>query len=446
MENGDDIPDAFDPQCAGYLARSRFKPSLRTRLPRLEGSHTPRPVWPRFSSMRRYLPVSVLTVMVYVFFLRIMMLYWWLLFNETMFVRFWGSRVMAGVSMLGWFEVLNVGFIVWIVLDFFVASRDRRKIGRGQKVGYVAALVLLGAMQFTYNRLGCAGDYLYWLAVRDDHAHPSLMLRIPPAQVPGEDQPMTFEQCPVGLLLDTDPGWAHRHYKFFTWAETAPNRFKRPASHQRVERGEAPAEMRRRAAQANPRWLLIVLSHEVDFDWRQVVDVCGEAFEAGFERVFLSDRHRLRGYGGTPPPNVKTGWYFSIAVVLPVEPTGWRQGIGRECAGKGLVRVWACRGFTDWPWALAKERPGSWRPSNSGGGRTRTMYYVDSEGRPYGNGYGVEKTERIQEMITREAQWRSDMGQQNLALWIWADGRVPYKDIRPLVDVVTQTRWDPNGR
>ncbi len=454
METDNDIPDAFDPKCAGYLARSRFKPSLRTRLPRFEGSRIPRPVWPRLSSMRRYLPVSVLTAMVYVFWFRIMFLYWVLVFNETMFIRFWSRRVMAGVSMLGWFKLLNVVFIVWIVLDFFVASRDRRKIGRGQKVGYVAALVLLGAMQLMYDRLDYACDYLYRLAVSDDHAHPSLMLRIPPAQVPGEDQPMTFEQCPVGLLLDTDPNCNNMHFcLFFNWEETAPNQFKRRAIQQSYLVDEMSAEMRRRAAQANPRWLMIDLTPRSQFTWSEIVDFCSEAFEAGFERVFLNDRQfRRHACFGTPPPNMKMGRFFSVAEVLPVQPTGWRQGIGPEYAGKGLVRVWACRGIADSPWHLPHEQPGTPVPREiriwSGPERHLNHYVVDSEGWPsWGRVWfgREEEPKRLEAAISREAKWRSDMGQRDLALWIWANGRVPYKEIAPIVKVVSRTRWDPNA-
>jgi hypothetical protein len=173
--------DFLDPRKPGYLARSRFKPSLRAQVPFANGSRTPRKVWPRLSSMRRYLPVSVLTVLVYVLLLR-MMLLWTFAFDETGTVIFWRSRAVAGVSMLGWLELLNVAFIVWVGLDFFIACLDRRRPGLGQKVGYVSALVLLGILQLAYNRLDYATDYLQQLAVKDDLAHPLLMLRIPPEQ------------------------------------------------------------------------------------------------------------------------------------------------------------------------------------------------------------------------------------------------------------------------
>ena len=267
---------------------------------------------------------------------------------------------------------------------------------------------------------------------------------------------MTFEQCPVGVLLDTDPNCDNMDfYLFFNWEETAPNRFKRQTAQQSFFVWEMPAQMRRRAAQANPRWLMIDLTNRADFSWWEIVDVCAGAFEAGFERVFLSDqRFRDRGYFGTPPPNVKTGRFFSVAEVLPVQPTGWRQGIGPEYEGKGLVRVWACRGMADSPWQLPLEQLGTPIPRaiQIGPGHMPylTHYIVDFEGQPSDWGWvhfeEDEEPERPEKKIAREAKWRSDMGQRDLALWIWADDRVPYKDIAPLVEMVSRTQWDPNGR
>jgi len=446
MENGPDITDIFDPRRPGYLARSRIKRSMRTRLPRLEGARIPRQAWSRFSSVRRYLPVSVLTVMAYVFLLRIMMLHWGLLFNETMFIRFWSSHVMAGVSMLGWFEVLNVVMAVWVALDFFVASRDRRRIGRGQKWGYIAALVLLGAMQLAYNHLDRAADYLRVLTVLDDHAHPSLMLRIPPEQEPNAALPMTFEQCPVGLaLLDRDPNWGNI-YNFFKWETQGPNRFKRPGDPNLFPAMDMPAEMRRRAATARPPWLLIDPTHRSDLSWREVVEVCDVAFDAGFERVFLRDsKPRSQAWGGSrrPSPDFKSGVFYSVAEVLPVEPTRWRQGAGRENRGAGLVRVWAItEGFG--PLDLATMDPYVIGPSATD--IHVRWYWVDHEGEVSGEGLFDRFDPWGKEMIAREIRWRRDHGQRDLALWIWADGRLSYKDLAPMVDMVSQEHWDPNGR
>lgn len=149
--------DFLDLARPGYLAGKRLKPSRRTRTFLANGSRTPRKVWPRLSSMRRYLPVSVLTAMVYVHFMRLMLL-WVLNFDET--ILFWRSRIVGGVSMLEWFELLNIAYIVWVALDFFVALRDRRRPGLGQKLGYVFALILLALLQVAYNHLDHAIDAL----------------------------------------------------------------------------------------------------------------------------------------------------------------------------------------------------------------------------------------------------------------------------------------------
>jgi hypothetical protein len=374
--------DFLDPRKPGYLARSRFKPSLRTRLPRLEGSHYPRPVWPRFSLVRRYVPVSALTAGVYAFTMRFIMFWWHLACTETDTVLSWRTRIAAGVSLLGWFEIANVAFILWVLLDFVVALRDRRRSGLGQKAGYVGALVLLGALQFAYNRLDYAIDYLRMLIVLDDQSHPTLMLRIPPEDKPDANLPMTFEQCPVGLaLLDRDPNWGNMHLcSFFEWETPGPNRFKRPVDPNLFPAIAMLAEMRRRATTARPPWLFVDMTYRRDLSWREVVEVCAKAFDAGFERVFLRDsRFRLRGWGGPKPPSPtsKSGVFYSVAEVLPVEPTRWRQGTGRENRGTGLVRVWAITEGCG-PGSLVKQDFYSGFPPETDG-RVK-WFYMDHEG------------------------------------------------------------------
>jgi hypothetical protein len=188
------------------------------------------------------------------------------------------------------------------------------------------------------------------------------------------------------------------------------------------------------------------MTYRRDLSWREVVEVCAKAFDAGFERVFLRDsRFRLRGWGGPKPPSPtsKSGVFYSVAEVLPVEPTRWRQGTGRENRGTGLVRVWAITEGCG-PGSLVKQDFYSGFPPETDG-RVK-WFYMDHEGELSEAGLFQEFDRCGKEIIAREIRWRRDHGQRNLALWIWADGRVPYKDIAPLVDMVSQTQWDPNGR
>ena len=446
--------DFLDPRKPGYLARSRFKPSLRTRLPRLEGSHYPRPVWPRFSSLRRYVPVSALTAGVYAFIMRFIMFWWHLVCNETDMVLSWRTRIAAGVSLLGWFETVNVAFILWVLLDFVVALRDRRRPGLGQKVGYVGSLILLGALQFAYNRLDYAVDYLHILTIEDDQAHPSLMLRIPPEAEPDQNQPMTFEQCPVGLeLLDADPNWGNMYgYIFFKWKTQGAYSFSRRGDPNLVVAMDMPYELRRQAATARPPWLLIDPTQRSDLSWRDLVELCDDAFKAGFERVFLREsKWGMQGWAGSGPPprpGFKRGVFYRVAEVLPVQPTRWRQGGGREHEDKGLVRVWVCR-EGQLPWCCPRQRLytsvpvphelrlGPEEPSSP-------WYSIDHEGElPW---WGPSEDERrMQEAVRQEIGWRREQGRTGLVLWIWSNKEEPYKQISPLVDLVSQKRWDPNA-
>ena len=106
------------------------------------------------------------------------MLWWDLASTEGDLVLFWRTRIAAGVSVLGWFEILNLAFIIWVGLDFFAAVRDRRRCGLGQKVGYIGALVVLGALLVAYSRLDYALGYLERQTKIDDHAHPTLIMRL----------------------------------------------------------------------------------------------------------------------------------------------------------------------------------------------------------------------------------------------------------------------------
>jgi biopolymer transport protein ExbD len=265
---------------------------------------------------------------------------------------------------------------------------------------------------------------------------------------------MTFEQCPVELLLAPDPNRGNMHvYNFREW-EISPNQFKRPGALQRFDAAEMPAEMRCRAAQANPRWLLITMTNESRFTWREVVNMCAAAFEAGFERVFLNTERRVTRFrfgnvAPLPPPRIETVPSYSVAEVLPVQPTGWRQGTGRGKKGEGMVQVWAClEGET----AMDAEEIGYNRPAGiviPGPEPAHTPsviceYEIGSGGRTWYRGW---ECERIAGQISRiAAELRAQQTKNDVLLWIWANGKVPYGDIAPVVQAVSQTQWDPNGR
>jgi hypothetical protein len=75
----------------------------------------------------------------------------------------------------------------------------------------------------------------------------------------------------------------------------------------------------------------------------------------------------------------------------------------------------------------------------------RLNLFVDYEGQP-GMPWSSGEKDRLMSVIEQEINWRRERGESNLALWIWADGEVKHRHTAPLVDLVSQTQWDPNGR
>lgn len=430
--------DFLDPRKPGYLARSRFKPSLRTRLPRMEGSHYPRPVWPRFSSVRRYVPISVLTVMVYVALAGLCVHGLQVGFVECTYLGILRSSAFGGVSLLWLFQLLHLGLTAWVALEFFNSSRDRRPIGKGQRWGYIWTLAVLGTLLVAFFGLGRSLDTIEAMLKEDDLSHPSLILRCSQPVTPSKDWPMRYWHCPVRLSLERDSPGTILLCRFFELDGNASSQIEASGSPGRIPIWELPVELRGRVAQAKPRWLFIRDCSSGSIAWEEVVRTCRMAFEAGFERVFLGGQ-RTRVNDAAQEAE-KRDRIYSVAEILPVEPTGWRQGIGRENLDKGLVRVWVSTGQES-PWRLGMPELGELGtelPQDLDS--NQILYWVDWAYDPLVRGGSDRLKAKIEDAVAKHRRW----SESNSRVYVWAAGKVPYSDIAPVVQVVSQTRWDPN--
>jgi hypothetical protein len=374
---------------------------------------------------RRFVPTSVVAAVAYLGVHRIFNLLYMLLFSERQLCSFWQAPFLGGLAMIAWVETINVVFIAYVSVDFFVSFRGRRARSKVHFCSYCAALIVLGGYQLVFHRLRQATDHLQVAIARDDELHPTLTIRHGEPMDAATGRPLAYGQTRTNVRIRVVPGSKEARYTFFRFAgEGDELRIMRLST-------ESPEqllhELRRRTAQDGTGDLYIHTAFGGDIQWQHVVYASQQAFAAGLRRVILTGvfLRSVRIDGGR---KLKGSRYFAEVVPTGLSAAATHDERASEARTPLLVQVW-CEG--EEPHALGA--PAGVDPNSPGYGRA--MWY-EIDWRPF----DPSDAERLSEFLAQHAAKRRVVGSTEFSIGIRAATYTEYEDIVPIIAAATPRR------